>query len=54
MYLQLIVNGLLGPIGPHAPKHVMLEIKHEQELKVKRNYMVENVQDQEVIRKFVR
>ena len=47
-YLQLIVNGTLGPGGPNAPKRVILELKHEHDLKAKKNHMVEkNVQDPE-------
>ena len=46
--VQLIVNGKLGPGGPHAPKLAVLELKHEHDLKAKKNHMVEkNVQDPE-------
>ena len=46
--VQLIVNGKLGQGGPHAPKLVVMELKHEHDLKAKKNYMVEkNVQDPE-------
>ena len=40
-YLQLIANGTLGPGGPHAPKIVVPELKHEHDLKVKKNHSVE-------------
>ena len=53
-YLQLIVNGSLGPCGPHAPKLVTLDLKHDPDLKVKMNYMVEYVQDQQGTREVVR
>ena len=46
--VQLIVNGKLGPCGPHAPKLVVLELKQEHDLKAKKHYTVEkNVQDPE-------
>jgi len=40
---NLIVNGTLGPGGPHAPKIVVPEWKHEHDLKVKKNHTVEYV-----------
>ena len=53
-YLQLIVNGTLGPGGPLAPKLVVLEFKHQHDLKVKKNHMVEYVKDQQGNREIVR
>ena len=46
--VQLIVNGKLGPGGPHAPKLVMLELKQEHDLKKKNHTVEKNVQDPEV------
>ena len=52
-YLQLIVNGTLGPGGPNAPKLVILELKHEHDLKERKNYTVEYVLDQQGNREIV-
>ena len=46
------MNGILGPVGPHAPKLVVPELKHEHDLKVKKNYMMEYVQDQQGITEY--
>ena len=46
-YLQLIVNGTLGPGGPDAPKIVVPEWKHEHDLKEGKKNTVEYVQDQQ-------
>ena len=52
-YFQKIVNGICGPAGPDAPELVVLELKHEHDLKEGKKNTVEYVQDQQGNREIV-
>lgn len=47
------MNGICGPAGPDAPELVVLELKHEHDLKEGKKNTVEYVQDQQGNREIV-